>query len=74
MATGVVSETVFRERDPRYRGIVTGEYQGWSEQSNEVVRRREVPACLIPFIINLGSALYRKSWQHALLVELGGFK
>ena len=55
MAAGVVSETVFREPDPRLEGIVAGEYQGWSESSNEVVRRREVPACEIPLIINFGS-------------------
>ena len=51
---GVVSETVFREPDPRLEGIVTGEYQGWRESSKEVVRRREVPGCEIPLIINFG--------------------
>jgi AraC-like DNA-binding protein len=55
VSAGVVSETVLREPDPRLRGIVAGEFQGWSESSNEVVRRREVPACEIPFIINFGS-------------------
>ena len=54
MTAGVVSETVFREPDPRLEGIVAGEYQGWSESSNQVVRRREVPICEIPFIINFG--------------------
>jgi AraC-like DNA-binding protein len=52
---GVVSETVFRAPDPRLAGIVEGEYQGWTETSIEVVRRREVPICAIPFIINFGS-------------------
>ena len=52
---GVVSETVFRAPDPRLDGIVAGEYQGWTETSVEVVRRREVPICAIPFIINFGS-------------------
>ena len=55
MSAGVVSETAFREPDPRFEGIVAGEYQAWSESSNEVVRRREVPICEIPFIINFGS-------------------
>jgi len=55
VTAGVVSETVFRQPDPRFEGIVAGEYQGWSELSNQVVRRREVPACEIPFIINFGS-------------------
>ena len=32
-----------------------GAYQGWREVSSEVVRRREVPACEIPFIINFGA-------------------
>ena len=52
---GVVSETVFRQPDPRLHGIVAGAYQGWREVSSEVVRRREVPACEIPFIINFGA-------------------
>ncbi len=54
-STGIVSETIFREPDPRLRGIVVGEYQGWTESSNQVVRRREVPTGEIPFIINFGS-------------------
>jgi AraC-like DNA-binding protein len=52
---GVVSETVFREPDQRLAGIVAGEYQGWRESSHGVVRRREVPVCEFPFIINFGS-------------------
>jgi AraC-like DNA-binding protein len=53
---GVVSESVFRAPDPRFDGIVAGDYQGWTESSIEVVRRREVPICAIPFIINFGSS------------------
>jgi AraC-like DNA-binding protein len=52
---GVDTETVFRAPDPRFDGIIEGEYQGWTESSNVVVRRREVPACIFPFIINFGS-------------------
>src|SRR6516225_5978402 len=55
VAMGVVSEMVLRAPDPRLDGIVEGEYQGWTETSIEVVRRREVPICAIPFIINFGS-------------------
>jgi AraC-like DNA-binding protein len=55
VATGVVSETILRAPDRRLHGIVDGEYQGWTEKSTEVVRRREVPICAIPFIINFGS-------------------
>jgi AraC-like DNA-binding protein len=55
VSAGVVSETVFRAPDPRLEGIVADEYQGWRESSTEVVRRREVPICALPFIINFGS-------------------
>jgi AraC-like DNA-binding protein len=51
---GVVSESVCRAPDARLAGIVAGEYQGWSESSTGVVRRREVPSCAIPLIINFG--------------------
>jgi AraC-like DNA-binding protein len=47
---------VLREPDPRFRGFISGEYQGWTEISSESVRRREVPICAIPFIINFGAA------------------
>jgi AraC-like DNA-binding protein len=36
--------------------MIAGKYQGWTESSAQVVRRREVPICAIPFIINFGSA------------------
>jgi AraC-like DNA-binding protein len=55
VAAGIVSETVYRKPDPHLAGVVTGEYQGWKESSAEVVRRREVPDCAIPFIINFGT-------------------
>jgi AraC-like DNA-binding protein len=55
VATGVVSESVFRTPDRRLDGIVAGQYQGWTEKSTEVVRRREVPICAFPFIVNFGS-------------------
>jgi AraC-like DNA-binding protein len=53
--TGVASESVVRAPEPRLAGIVAGEYQGWTESSTEVVRRREVPFSGFPFIINFGS-------------------
>jgi AraC-like DNA-binding protein len=52
---GVATESVFRTPDPRLDGIIVGDYQGWSESTTAVVRRREVPACIFPFIINFGS-------------------
>src|SRR5262245_30533052 len=58
VSAGIVTETAFRAPDPRLDGIIVGEYQGWSESSTEVVRRREVPACMIPFIINFGSTFH----------------
>jgi AraC-like DNA-binding protein len=54
-AADVVSETVLRRPDPCLEGIVSGEYQGWKESSKRVVRRREVPICEIPWIINFGA-------------------
>jgi AraC-like DNA-binding protein len=53
--TGIVSETFLRAPEPRLAGIVVGEYQGWTEASAQVVRRREVPASAFPFIINFGA-------------------
>jgi AraC-like DNA-binding protein len=55
VSEGVVSETVFRGPHPYFEGIVTGEYQGWRESSKAIIRRREVPACIFPFIINFGA-------------------
>jgi hypothetical protein len=55
VSAGVVSESVFRAPDPRLDDIVAGEYQGWKESSTQIVRRREVPICAIPLIINFGS-------------------
>jgi AraC-like DNA-binding protein len=53
--TGIVSESVTRAPEPRLTGIVAGNYQGWTESSAEVVRRREVPFSGFPFIINFGA-------------------
>ena len=55
ISTGVVSESVFRAPDSRLDDIILGEYQGWTESSTEVVRRREVPICAFPLIINFGA-------------------
>jgi AraC-like DNA-binding protein len=55
VTTGIISESVLRAPDPGLAGIVEGEYQGWTESSVEVVRRREVPIAAFPFIINFGS-------------------
>jgi AraC-like DNA-binding protein len=54
-SAGVVSESVLRAPDPRLEQIIVGEYQGWTESSTEVVRRREVPICAFPLIINFGA-------------------
>jgi hypothetical protein len=55
VSAGVVSQSVFRAPDPRLDDIVVGEYQGWMESSTDVVRRREVPICAFPLIINFGA-------------------
>jgi AraC-like DNA-binding protein len=55
VSAGVVSESAFRAPDPRLDDIIVGEYQGWTESSTEVVRRREVPICAFPLIINFGA-------------------
>jgi AraC-like DNA-binding protein len=53
--TGVASESVTRAPEARLAGIVAGDYQGWTESSAQVVRRREVPISVFPFIINFGA-------------------
>jgi AraC-like DNA-binding protein len=55
VTAGVVSESVFRAPHPRLEDVIVGEYQGWRELSTEVVRRREVPICALPLIINFGA-------------------
>src|SRR5262249_33837976 len=55
VSAGVVSESVMRAPDPRLDNVVVGEYQGWAESSTGVVRRREVPICAFPLIINFGA-------------------
>jgi AraC-like DNA-binding protein len=49
-------ECTTREPDPRLRGWIEGPYQGWVEMRTATMLRREVPAGIIPVIINLGPA------------------
>jgi AraC-like DNA-binding protein len=53
--SGVATETVSRAPHSRLDGMIAGNYQGWQESSNQIVRRREVPMCAIPFIVNFGA-------------------
>jgi AraC-like DNA-binding protein len=46
--------SIFREPDPRLKGLVEGPYQGWIERTNGSFLRREVPSTIVPVIINLG--------------------
>jgi AraC-like DNA-binding protein len=55
VATGVVSEIVLRAPDPSLTGIISDDYQGWTEASVQLIRRREVPFGGYPLIINFGS-------------------
>jgi AraC-like DNA-binding protein len=55
VSAGIVSESAFRAPDPRLDDIILGKYQGWTESSTEVVRRREVPICAFPLIIKFGA-------------------
>ena len=49
-------ESTTRRADPLLAGLVVGPYQGWIEKTTEPMSRREVPAGIIPIIINLGPA------------------
>ena len=49
-------ESTTRTADPRLTGLVVGPYQGWVEKTTKPMSRREVPAGIIPIIINLGPA------------------
>ena len=39
---------------PSLRSAVVGDYVGWTEQSDVVLRRREIASTIVPLIINLG--------------------
>lgn len=41
---------------PALRGVVRGDYCGWTEQTTQPVIRREVASTVIPLIINFGDA------------------
>lgn len=41
---------------PALRGVVRGDYCGWTEQTTQPVIRREVASTIIPLIINFGDA------------------
>jgi AraC-like DNA-binding protein len=47
-------ESVEREPSSHLRRYIDGPYQGWVENTNGVLRRREIPASIIPIILNLG--------------------
>ena len=49
-------QSTSREPDHRLRGLIEGPYQGWVEKTTRTWLRREVPAGIIPMIINLGPA------------------
>lgn len=47
-------EAVMGTPDPRLAGIVDGSYNGWTERTRTIRRRREVAKIVIPVIINFG--------------------
>jgi AraC-like DNA-binding protein len=47
-------ELVQGNPDPRLQGYVHGSYNGWTERTSTIMRRREVAKVFIPLIINLG--------------------
>jgi len=47
-------ELVQGSPDPRLRGYVHGSYNGWTERTATIMRRREVAKIFIPLIINFG--------------------
>ena len=47
-------EAVMGTPDPRLAGIVDGTYNGWTERTRTIRRRREVAKIIIPVIINFG--------------------
>jgi AraC-like DNA-binding protein len=49
-------ESIFREPDPRLKGLLDGPYHGWIERTTGTMLRREVPSSIVPLIINLGPA------------------
>jgi AraC-like DNA-binding protein len=51
-----VWELFKRAPDPRLSGYVLG-YAGYRESAHHSLRRREVPSCVIPLIVNFGPAM-----------------
>lgn len=47
-------EAVFAAPDPRLRGAIVGEYQGWHETAPLPVFRRQMPVIMVPVILNFG--------------------
>lgn len=47
-------EAVFQEPSPRLHPYIKGGYQGWLENTNRIIRRREIPSGQVAWIINLG--------------------
>jgi AraC-like DNA-binding protein len=50
-------ESITRAPHAALRGHLVGAYEGYSEITHSVARRRHVPGTIIPIIINLGTAL-----------------
>lgn len=47
-------EAVMGTPDPRLAGVVDGTYNGWTERTRTIRRRREVAKVILPVIINFG--------------------
>lgn len=47
-------ESASAKPHPSLRSAVIGDYLGWTEQSDMVLRRREVASTIVPLIINFG--------------------
>ncbi len=56
-ANGRTWESIIRAPHPALRGHLERDYQGYSETTPGVARRRHVPGAAIPIIINLGTPL-----------------
>jgi len=53
-SAGCAWELVQGDPDRRLRGYVHGSYNGWTERTSTIMRRREVAKVFIPLIINFG--------------------
>lgn len=55
-SAGGMWEAVFASPHPRVRGLVHGQYVGWTERTSSPMRRKEVPFPGVPLILNFGPA------------------